>query len=172
MGTEIFTIGHGRRAAKELVACLHEASVKTLVDVRRYPLSRRNPQFNQPALAATLEEAAIDYVHAVGLGGLLEHEPGEELFACLGQFAPYAARMRTEEWQGALEEALASPSPCFMCAETPWLRCHRRFIAEFLFARGRDVVHLIRPGEREPHRIHREAAHLGGKLYLCGEPIA
>ena len=172
MPQEIFTIGHGRRAANELVACLHEAAAETLVDVRRYPFSRRNPQFNQPALEATLREAGIDYVHAVELGGLREDEPGEELFACLGQFASYAAGMRTEEWQRALEKALASASPCFMCAETSWLRCHRRFIAEFLFAHGSDVVHLIRPGEREPHRIHREAAHLGGKLYLCGEPIA
>ena len=140
--------------------------------MRRYPLSRRNPQFNQPALAATLEEAAIDYVHAVELGGLLEHEPGEELFACLGQFAPYAARMRTEEWQGALEEALASPRRA-SCAPR-----HRGSAATAASSRSSssltadDVVHLIRPGEREPHRIHREAAHLGGKLYLCGEPIA
>ena len=69
MAREIFTIGHGRRAADELVACLEEASVETLVDVRRYPFSRRNPQFNQPVLAGTVGEAGIDYVHAVELGG-------------------------------------------------------------------------------------------------------
>ena len=171
MGREIFTIGHGRRAADELVACLREASIETVVDVRRYPFSRRNPQFNQPAVSATLRLEGIEYVHAVELGGLREDEPGEEAFACLGQFASYAARMRTEEWRHALDEALALPSPCFMCAETPWLRCHRRFISEYLFAHGWDVVHLIRPGEREPHRIHREAAHLAGELYLCGEPV-
>jgi len=90
---EIFTIGHGRKAADELVACLHEAAVETLVDVRRYPFSRRNPQFNQPALEATVRKAGIDYVHAVELGGLREDEPGEELFGCLGQFASYAARI-------------------------------------------------------------------------------
>ena len=171
MGREIFTIGHGRRAADELVACLREASIETVVDVRRYPFSRRNPQFNQPAVSATLRLEGIEYVHAVELGGLRENEPGEEAFACLGQFASYAARMSTEEWRHALDEALALPSPCFMCAETPWLRCHRRFISEYLFAHGWDVVHLIRPGEREPHRIHREAAHLAGELYLCGELV-
>jgi uncharacterized protein (DUF488 family) len=154
------------------VACLREADVRTLVDVRRYPFSRRNPQFNQPALAATIEEASLAYVQAVELGGLRADEPGEELFACLGQFASYAARMRTAEWQRALEDALAQPAPCFMCAETSWLRCHRRFISEFLFAHGWEVVHLIRPGEGEPHRIHREAAHIGGELFLCGEPVS
>jgi uncharacterized protein (DUF488 family) len=169
--SEIHTIGHGRRSVDELMACLGEAGIATLVDVRRYPFSRRNPQFNQPALAAALEDTDVDYVHAVELGGLREDEPGEDAFACLGPFASYAARMRTEEWKRTLDAALHRPAPCFMCAETPWLRCHRRFISEFLVAHGRDVVHLIRLGEREPHRIHREAEHRGGVLYLCGEPI-
>lgn len=157
---------------EELVDCLREAGAQTLVDVRRYPFSRRNPQFNQPALAAAIEDAELEYVHAVELGGLREAVEGEELFPCLGQFASYAAHMRTPDWQEALDAALAHPHPCFMCAETPWLRCHRRFIAELLVARGRDVVHLIRPGESEVHRIHPDAALQGGVLHLCGEPVA
>jgi len=172
VASEIHTIGHGRKPVQELVGCLQEAEVATLVDVRRYPFSRRNPQFNQPALTARLEETGIDYLHAVELGGLREDEPGEEAFACLGQFASYAARMRTEAWQQALEEALAHPAPCFMCAETPWLRCHRRFIAELLVARGHQVEHLIKPGQREPHRPHPEAGLRGGVLHLCGQPVA
>ena len=172
MASAIYTVGHGRRPAEELVACLREAAVETLVDVRRFPSSRRNPQFNQTTLGATLQEAGISYVHAVELGGRRDAEPGEEAFACLGAFAGYAARMRTAEWQNALDEALLQPTPCFMCAETPWLRCHRRFISELLVARGLDVVHLIRPGEREPHRPHPDAVVRSGRLYLCGEPVA
>jgi uncharacterized protein (DUF488 family) len=156
----------------ELVDCLREAGVRTLIDVRRSPFSRRNPQFNQPRLAAAIDDAGLDYVHAVELGGLREDVPGEELFGCLAQFASYAAHMRTPEWQDALDAAVAQPDPCFMCAETPWLRCHRRFISELLVARGHEVVHLIRPGERELHRIHRDAAHHGGMLHFCGEPVA
>lgn len=168
----IYTIGHGRRPSEELVDALREARVRTLVDVRRYPFSRRSPQFNQPALAASIEDAGLAYVHAVELGGLREQVPGEELFPCLGQFASYAAHMRTPEWQERLGAALGHPDPCFMCAETPWLRCHRRFIAELLVARGHEVVHVIRPGERELHRIHPHAAQRGGVLHLCGEPVA
>jgi uncharacterized protein (DUF488 family) len=169
---EVFTIGHGRREAAELVTCLLEAEVATLVDVRRYPASRRNPQFNQAALAATLAGAGIEYRHAVELGGRRSNEPGEERFACLGAFAGYAARMATPEWQDALTRALDEESPCFMCAETPWLRCHRRFISELLVARGQEVVHLLRPGEREPHRPHPAAEARDGRLYLCGSPVA
>ena len=114
----IHTIGHGRRPAAELVECLLEARVETLVDVRRFPSSRRNPQFDQTTLAATLADVGISYVHAAELGGLRTEEPGQELFACLGQFAGYAARMCTPAWQAALDEALAQPAPC-RCARRP-----------------------------------------------------
>ena len=167
----IHTIGHGRRPVEELVECLRDASVETLVDVRRFPSSRRNPQFNQATLAATLADAGIAYEHAVELGGLRANEAGEELFACLGQFAGYAARMRTTTWNTALGEALTQPKPCLMCAETPWQRCHRRLIAELLAARGHEVVHLIEPGIQERHNAHRAAEVRDGILYLCGEPV-
>lgn len=170
----VSTIGHGVRAATELVACLDEAGVETVVDVRRFPASRRNPQFNRTTLEETLEQAAIGYHHAVELGGRRSAEPGEELFGCIATpaFRSYAARMRLPAWQQALDDALTLPAPCFMCAETAWQRCHRRFIAELLVARGQTVVHLIRPREREPHRPFDEAAVRGGRLYLCGELVA
>jgi uncharacterized protein (DUF488 family) len=167
----IHTIGHGRRPVEELVTCLGEAGVQTLVDVRRFPSSRRNPQFNQTALAAALSDAGIAYEHAVELGGRRSEEPGEELFACLGQFAGYAARMRTTAWQKALNDVLTLPAPCLMCAETPWQRCHRRLISELLVARGHEVVHLIRQGVQEGHNAHSEAEIRDGVLYLCGEPV-
>ena len=120
------------------------ARVETLVDVRRFPGSRRNPQFNAPALEASLAEAGIAYRHEVELGGRRSGEPGEEQFGCIRvpAFRSYAARMGQPAWQEALERALREPAPCFMCAETPWWRCHRRLIAELLAARGHDVLHL------------------------------
>jgi uncharacterized protein (DUF488 family) len=167
----VHTIGHGRRPVEELIECLHEADIETLVDVRRFPSSRRNPQFNQAALSESLEDAGISYLHVVELGGLRSREPGEELFRCVGQFAGYAARMRAPEWQAALDEALMQPRPCLMCAETLWQRCHRRLISELLVARGHEVVHIIRPGCEQPHHGHPAADIREGILYLCGEPV-
>jgi uncharacterized protein (DUF488 family) len=174
MRVRVFTIGHGTRPAEELVACLHDARVETLVDVRRFPGSRRNPQFNQAALAEALAADGIGYRHVEELGGRRSGEPGEERFSCLrvSAFRSYAARMGTESWQSALATALAAPRPCFMCAETLWWRCHRRLIAELLVARGHEVLHLIRPHEVERHRLYDESEVRGDRLYLCGVLVA
>jgi uncharacterized protein (DUF488 family) len=171
----VFTIGHGVRSAEGLIETLAEAGVRTLVDVRRFPGSRRNPQFNQAPLAATLAVAGIGYRHAVELGGRLSGEPGEERFGCIrvAAFRSYAARMGTTAWQEALAEELAQQQPmCFMCAETvPW-RCHRKLISDLLVARGHTVVHLLAPGRHEHHRLSSEADARDGALYFCGEPVA
>jgi uncharacterized protein (DUF488 family) len=148
--------------------------VRLLVDVRRFPGSRRNPQFGREALTEILAAAGIGYRHAQELGGRLGDEPGEERFGCLrvAAFRSYAARMSTAAWQTALDAVLVEPAPCLMCAETPWRRCHRRLIAELLAARGHEIIHLIRPGARESHRLFDETNIRGDRLYLCGNEVA
>ena len=170
----VFTIGHGTRPLEELVQSLRQAGAESLIDVRRFPGSRRNPQFNQGPLADSVGEAGIAYRHAEELGGRRSNEPGEERFSCLrvAAFRSYAARMGTEPWQQALEAALAEQAPCFMCAETPWWRCHRRLIAELLTARGHEIVHLIKPGKAESHHLYDESEVREGNLYICGELVA
>ena len=171
----VFTVGHGTRPIEELLEVLAEAGVRTLVDVRRFPASRRHPQFDQPALAAAVEGAGIAYRHAVELGGRRSGEAGEERFGCIrvAAFRSYAARMGTAEWQKALATALGEPEPCFMCAETLWWRCHRRLIAELLEARGDEVIHLLKPGHSERHRPWEPISEWrDGVLHLCGEPVA
>ena len=169
-----FTVGHGTRPLDELIQTLRQAGVRTLVDVRRFPGSRRNPQFNQGPLREALADAGVDYRHAVELGGRRSNEPGEDDFTCLRvpAFRSYAARMRNDAWQAALAAELAQPSPCFMCAETPWQKCHRRLIAELLTARGHEITHLLGPARTEPHRLYDESEIQGGRLYLCGALVA
>jgi uncharacterized protein (DUF488 family) len=170
----IWTIGHGRRPTEELLECLLAAKVATLVDVRRYPRSRRNPQFDQGRLSEALAGAGISYRHAVELGGRLHEEPGAERFPCIREpaFASYAARMGEAGWQGALDVELAQSVPCFLCAETLWWKCHRRLIADLLVARGHEVFHLVRPGETQAHLLGDGAEVRDGKLYLCHSLVA
>ena len=169
---DVSTAGHGTRTAEELIELLRRANVRTVVDVRRFPGSRRNPQFNRDAFAGSLEAAGLRYRHEAALGGRLSDEPGEERFGCIrtAAFRSYAARMGTDEWQQALAAALEEPAPCFLCAETDWRRCHRRLIAELLVARGFDVLHL-RPEGVERHRLFDDAEVRGGRLFLCGQLV-
>lgn len=156
------------------MATLEERGVETLVDVRRFPGSRRNPQFSQAALVAEVESAGIAYLHAPHLGGRRSGVPGEDRFACLrvSSFRSYAAWMSSDEWQQAIAEALDKENPCFMCAETlPW-RCHRRLIADLLAAREVEVIHLLGPGASVEQRPFAEAEVRNGRLYLCGELVA
>jgi uncharacterized protein (DUF488 family) len=168
----VFTIGHGDRPADELLACLAEAGVQTVVDVRRFPGSRRHPQFNLDALERRLGDAGIAYRHAEALGG--RRSRGAE-FDCIrvAAFRGYAAWMRSDEFAAGLVEALVEREPCFMCAETLWWRCHRRLIAELLDTRGDEVVHLLRPGHSDRHRRWEPISESrDGVLYLCGERVA
>jgi len=170
----VHTIGHGTRPLDELVSMLTQAGAETLVDVRRFPGSRRNPQFNRGPLEAALEEAGIAYRQAIELGGRLSGEPGEERFPCIRveAFRAYAARMTTPGWQDALEAALVVPAPALMCSETPWTKCHRRLVSELLHARGHEVRHLVRLGRTEPHVPWDVAETRDGRLYLCGALVA
>jgi uncharacterized protein (DUF488 family) len=168
----LYTVGHGTRTSEELIELIRRATVETVVDVRRFPASRRNPQFNRDALDEALGAAGIAYRHAEALGGRRSGEPGEERFGCIRTpaFRSYAARMGTQEWQDALTAALQEPAPCFLCAETVWWRCHRKLIAELLVARGDDVLHLL-PGGVQRHRLSDDAKVRDGRLYLCGELV-
>jgi uncharacterized protein (DUF488 family) len=169
----VYSIGHGARTSEELVACLTEAGVGTLVDVRRFPGSRRHPQFNREAVAAAVEAVGIAYVHAEALGG--RRHGGGDRYPCIqvAAFRAYAAWMGSDEFQGSLADALALAAPCFMCAETLWWHCHRRLIAELLAARGHEVIHLLRPGHSDRHRPWEPISETrDGVLYLCGEQVA
>src|SRR6185295_14887722 len=66
---ELWTVGHSTRTQAELVDLLEQNGVRTLVDVRRYPASRRHPQFNREALERSLAASGIDYVWMPDLGG-------------------------------------------------------------------------------------------------------
>lgn len=153
---------------------LRSAGVQTLIDVRRFPGSRRHPQFNQSALATALPDAGIAYRHEVELGGRRSGEPGEQRFTCIETqaFRSYAARMSSSAWQAALARSLEQPAPCFMCAETLWWRCHRRLIADLLVARGHEILHLVRAGDTQQHQLGFDGEIRAGQLYLCGELIA
>jgi uncharacterized protein (DUF488 family) len=138
---------------------LREASVPLLVDVRRFPGSRRHPQFAREALSQSLAEAGVGYRHEPDLGGRRDPRPDSPNLAWRhAAFRGYADHMASPEFACALERLLQSPPrTAVMCAEAvPW-RCHRQLVADALVARGADVRHLLGPGRVEPHALHAAA---------------
>jgi uncharacterized protein (DUF488 family) len=151
----IYTIGHSVHEADEFLSLLHAHDIELLVDVRRYPASRRVPQFNSGVLAETLGSGGIRYEHAEGLGGRRSPAPSSPNMAWRNeQFRGYADHMTSEEFMGALATLEAERRPAaVMCAEVQWVNCHRRLIADALVAHGRQVLHIDGRGARSPHEL-------------------
>jgi uncharacterized protein (DUF488 family) len=169
----IFTVGHSTRPIEELLALLAEQGVQTLVDVRRFPGSRRHPQFSRDALAASLAGAGIQYVHEADLGGRRAARPDSPHTAWrVEAFRGYADHMESPEFEAALERLIqraAGETVVILCAEAvPW-RCHRRMISDALVARGLQVLHILGPNRADPHELN-ENAHIlpGGRLLYSG----
>jgi len=159
--TRLFTIGHGTRSLDELITVSREAGVEVLVDVRRYPSSRRNPQFGRDELAAALPDGGLAYEWwGEALGGRRKGASDSPNIALRNAaFRAYADYMATAPFNDALDALLSraeAQSVAVMCAETLWWRCHRRLIADVATVRGYHVVHLG-AGEPQPHRLEPSA---------------
>jgi uncharacterized protein (DUF488 family) len=154
----IYTIGHGARPGHEFVQMLEQARVERVVDVRTAPGSRKHPQFGLAELASALESAGIAYVWRKDLGGWRKPRPDSRNMGLESAgFRGYADYMETEDFEQALSWLVKTSSgtlTAVMCAESLWWRCHRRMIADALFARGIEAFHLMAGGRKERHRLH------------------
>ena len=157
----LYTIGHSTRTHEELVALLRAHGVRRVVDVRRYPGSRRQPHFSRESLERSLPEAGIAYRHEPALGGRRTPRPDSPNGAWRSaSFRAYADHMDSGEWRAALERVLATAAAeptAVMCAEAvPW-RCHRQLIADAAVARGVEVRHILTATSAPPHALNPDA---------------
>ena len=168
----VYTIGHSTRTLEAFLDLLRREGIGHLVDVRRYPASRRFPHFDAAALARELSAAGIDYSHALALGGRRSTRP---LSPNVGwrnaSFRGYADHMATAEFQVALDDLIEIGQrvpTTVMCAEAvPW-RCHRTLIADALAARGIEVRHIL-DGGTNPHVLTRFGRVRNGLVEYPGE---
>ncbi len=164
----VWTIGHSTRSADEFLGLLREHGIEQVADVRRFPGSRRVPQFNEAALRGTLESAGIHYVHLPELGGRRPVRPdSRNLNWRNAAFRGYADYMETPEFRAGIDgllELTKSGRTAIMCAEAVWWRCHRSLIADHLKSVGIRVVHIIGPGRVEEHPYTAAARLVDGRL--------
>src|SRR5262245_45305876 len=154
----IYTLGHSTRSIEELLKILAAGSIELLADVRRFPGSRRYPQFNQEPLAASLAGAGIEYRHFVDLGGRRKERPADSPNNAwrVESFNAYADYMQSPEFLAALDELMAAARKqptAIMCSEALPHKCHRRLIADALIARGWQVRHLLTPKRIDDHQL-------------------
>jgi uncharacterized protein (DUF488 family) len=127
----LFTIGHSNHPIDHFLALLTRHGVTALGDVRSFPRSRFNPQFNRDRLEASLKAAGIGYVH---LGDAL----GD--FGAIAQLPTFAAGLDRVR-DGAERHHIA-----LMCAEKDPLDCHRFVLICRHLRRDLAIAHILADG--------------------------
>ncbi len=172
----LYTIGHSTRSIDDLIEVLQAHEIKTLVDIRAFPMSRRLPQFNRESLQQSLPDAEIEYVWMKSLGGyrkkILEESPNIALRN--DSFRNYADYMLTPEFEQAIAELVKfaeGTRTAYMCAERVYFHCHRMLVSDWLVANGHQVLHIDGTGPVRPHKLTNEARMIDGRLLYRGDRL-
>jgi uncharacterized protein (DUF488 family) len=176
MTVTVWTVGHSTRSLPEFLAILAAYGIEAVADVRRFPGSRRQPQYNKPALAATLHTAGIDYISLPALGGRRQPTAKAPRSAWRHRaFQGYADHLDSDEFADGLFELLLLAwglRTAVMCAELLWWRCHRRMIADVLVSVGARVVHIRDAKTAQTHQLTAPAHLVRGMLtYAPGRRV-
>jgi uncharacterized protein (DUF488 family) len=164
----IWTIGHSTRPIDEFLCLLDEYRIETIADVRRFPGSRKHPQYGNEALAVTLAEHAIGYRWLEALGGRRRASPDSPNTtwrnASFRGYADYMARPEFAQGLIQLLELASHARTAIMCAEAVWWRCHRSMIADALCVRGIKVMHIFDAKREILHPMTSPARIVHGRL--------
>ena len=128
-------MGHSNRSLSIFIDLLNTYGIKAVIDVRRFPSSRKYPWFTRENLSKALEKVGIRYIW---LGDLLGgYRKGG-----------YREYMKTIEYKKGIEKLIkyiyeVGGYTAILCSEKLWFRCHRRFISDTLVEKGFEVIHII-----------------------------
>lgn len=167
-GRGLLTAGHGTADQDALLRLFRGAQVGLVVDVRRFPGSRRHPHVTRETMAAWLADAGIDYRWDPRLGGrrggpAARDGDGPDPWWRVAAFRGYAAHARSPEFVEAMADLLADlqraggdpahpDRTVVLCSETLWWRCHRRIISDVtVLLHGVPVEHLGHDGRCTAH---------------------
>lgn len=168
----LFTIGHSTRELEAFIDLLAAHGIEHVIDVRRFPRSRRNPHYAREPLADALGARGIGYTWLEGLGGRRSRRAGSIHTAWkVNAFAAYADHMETAEFEDAARTALSIADRArvaFMCAEARAEQCHRRLISDWLSARGHEVRHIASASRADPHELPPFARTEDGRVIYDG----
>ena len=174
MPLSVLTIGHSNHPLERFLALLAQHEVEALVDIRRFPGSRKHPHFNRDILAAALPKAGVEYRWLEALGGRRHTQRDESPNLGLENkgFRNYTDYMLTDEFREGMEKLLElsrKKRTAIMCAEGLFWQCHRRLVSDFLIANGVTVQHIMPNGEMRPHKLTKGAVIESGQVTYPGE---
>jgi uncharacterized protein (DUF488 family) len=173
----MMTIGHSTLELAAFLRALRENGCTTLVDVRRFPGSRRHPQFGHDRLFAALHDAGIRAVWREGLGGRREAKKDSVNTGWKEEsFRGYADYMESKAFDGEVDWLMRLADFDFavvMCAEAvPW-RCHRSLIGDAVLARSGEVEDIFVEADgrssRRPHVMTKFAQVDGRRVWYPAE---
>lgn len=174
----VWTIGHSTRSIEEFIAVLQHYRIEAVADVRRFPGSRRLPQFGTTALQASLASHGIAYELITELGGRRRPAADSVNIAWRNtSFRGYADHVASDEFHVGLErlcDLATRYRTTMMCAEVLWWRCHRSLVSDVLKVAGTRVVHIQDEKHSTEHPFTRPARLYQGALTYDstrGEPL-
>lgn len=147
------TIGYEHATPASFVEALRRQKVELLVDVRAVSSSRR-PGFSKSKLAATLNEAGIDYLHLRGLGTPAEGRAAARSGRHEEMLRIYREHLETDAARADLDTLVdivnTGKHVALMCLEADPTHCHRsvvaREVAERVPVRIVDLDASVDPG--------------------------
>lgn len=164
----IWTIGHSTRTFDEFAAMLYSFNIELITDIRSFPGSRKFPQFNKEALAISLLQRNIQYVHLKDLGGRRKANPDSKNTGWRHiAFRSYADYMETTTFKDGikeLEQIALQQRTAYMCSEAVWWRCHRSMVSDYLKLRGWKVMHIMGIGKETEHPYTSPASIVNNEL--------
>jgi uncharacterized protein (DUF488 family) len=174
MPPTVLTIGHSNHPLDRFLALLAQHEIKALVDIRRFPGSRKHPHFHRDSLAAALQQSGVESHWLEALGGRRHKQRDESPNLGLESqgFRNYADYMLTDQFrEGAdkLLEIARRKRTAIMCAEGLFWQCHRRLVSDFLVANGVTVQHIMPTGELRAHTLTSGAVIEGGQVTYPGQ---
>ncbi|MEH6389403.1 DUF488 domain-containing protein [Pseudomonas profundi] len=174
----IWTIGHSTRSIEDFIAVLKHYRIEAVADVRRFPGSRRLPQFGMETLQTSLAAHDIKYELITELGGRRRPTTDSVNIAWRNtSFRGYADHVASDEFRAGLErlcDLAKRYRTTMMCAEVLWWRCHRSLVSDVLQVAGTSVIHIQDEKNSTEHPFTRPARLYKGTLTYDstrGEPL-
>ena len=168
MLSTVWTVGHSSRPLVDFLDLLAHYRIEAIADVRRFPGSKRQPVYAQPALQRSLERRGMGYVWLPALGGRRRARADSPNTAWRNEsFRGYADHMASAECASGMDELLALAAgsrTAMMCAEAVWWRCHRGLIADVLSMAGVEVLHIVDRRSCSAHPLTSAARIVRGRL--------